>query len=57
MENNKDSQIVRFINQISQDKNKAFILTSRTNILKQGMICSDKFMIHKINKNEFLLEI
>lgn len=57
IENNKDSQIVRFIDQISQDKNKAFILTSRTNILKQGIICSDKFMINKIDKNEFLLEI
>lgn len=57
IENNKDSQIVRFIDQISQDKNKAFILTSRTNILKQGIVCSDKFMINKIDKNEFLLEI
>ena len=57
IENNKDSQIVRFIDQISQDKNKAFILTSRTNILKQGIVCSDRFMINKIDKNEFLLEI
>ena len=57
IENNKDSQIVRFIDQISQDKNKVFILTSRTNILKQGILCSDKFMINKIDKNEFLLEI
>ena len=57
IENNKDSQIVRFIKQISQDKNKTFILTSRTNILKQGILCSDKFMINKIDKNEFLLEI
>lgn len=57
IENNKDSQIVRFIDRISQDKNKVFILTSRTNILKQGILCSDKFMINKIDKNEFLLEI
>ena len=35
-EDNKDSTIWRFIDRIQRDKNKIFILTSRTNILKNS---------------------
>ena len=57
IENKKDSHIVKFIDRVKQDKSKKFILTSRTNILNNGIIHSSIFDNKKIQKNEFLLVI
>ena len=57
IENNKDSHILKFIERIKKDKSKRFILTSRTNILNSGIMCSVKFSISKIRKNELMLTI
>lgn len=53
----EDSKIVSFIARVKRDKNKRFILTSRTNILNQGRNLSMQFEVAKINKNEFELHL
>jgi len=55
IENKKDSHIIKFIERIKNDKNKRFILTSRTNILNAGVLYGSVFANHKIQKNEFVL--
>lgn len=55
--NKKDSHIVKFINRISKDKSKKFILTSRTNILNKAYSLSHSFQNGKIRDNEFLLKV
>ncbi|MFA5072123.1 MAG: restriction endonuclease [Candidatus Pacearchaeota archaeon] len=57
IENKKDSHIVSFINRIRGDKNKLFILTSRTNILNSGIYYSKEFSVSNVKKNEFMLII
>ena len=57
IENKKDSHIVKFIDRMHADDSKLFILTSRTNILNNGMSYSSVFANSKIRKNEFLLTI
>lgn len=53
----KDSHIINFIKRVSESKNKLFILTSRTNILVQWKLFSDKIRQSNTYKNEFLLTI
>jgi hypothetical protein len=55
--NKKDSHIVKFINRVSKDNSKKFILTSRTNILNKAYRLSHKFQNGKIRDNEFLLKV
>ena len=57
IENKKDSHIVKFIDRVHVDNSKLFILTSRTNILNNGISYSSIFANSKIRKNEFLLTI
>jgi len=57
IENKKDSHIVKFIERIRNDKNKFFILTSRTNILNLGIAYSHIFANNKIQNNEYMLTI
>ncbi|MCT4617290.1 MAG: CpaF/VirB11 family protein [Candidatus Gracilibacteria bacterium] len=57
LEGKKDSHIINFIKRVSESKNKLFILTSRTNILVQGKLFSDKIRQSNTYKNEFLLTI
>jgi hypothetical protein len=57
IENKKDSHVVKFIDRIKRDKTKRFILTSRTNIFKSGVIHSPIFSNHKIEKQEYLIKI
>lgn len=57
IESKKDSHIVKFIKRIQKDKNKKFILTSRTNILNQAISLSDKFSTKNIRQNEFVIKI
>ena len=57
LEFHQDSHIVKFIKRIKKDRNKRFILTSRTNILNQGLSLSDNFRNGKIEKDEFIIKI
>lgn len=57
IENKKDSHIVKFIDRIKRDKTKRFILTSRTNIFKSGLLHSPIFSNHKIEQQEYLIKI
>lgn len=57
IEGNNDAKIVSFIYRVSKDKNKRFILTSRTNILNRGKFLSTKFSDKNIDQNEFELRI
>jgi len=57
IENKKDSHIVKFIERIKRDKSKRFILTSRTNIFKSGLLHSPIFSINKIEQQEYLITI
>lgn len=52
-----DSRIVGFINRVSKDPQKRFILTSRTTVLNQAKILSDRFAIAKIDRNEFEIKV
>ena len=52
----KDSHIMNFIARVKKDKNKRFILTSRTNILNQGFSLSDTFKNKNINSDEFIIK-
>ncbi|MFQ2165245.1 hypothetical protein ACK33D_10880 [Aeromonas hydrophila] len=53
----QDSHIINFIGRVARDKNKRFILTSRTNVLNQGKRLSDLFDIKNIDRNEYELSI
>jgi len=55
--NKRDSHIVKFIDRITKDKSKKFILTSRTNILNKAYSLSHRFQNGNIRDNEFLLRI
>lgn len=57
IENKKDSHIVKFIDRIKRDKTKRFILTSRTNIFKSGLLHSPIFTNNKIEQQEYLIKI
>jgi len=57
IENKKDSHIVKFISRVKRDKNKRFILTSRTNIFNQGLALSDTFKSKNIENDEFIIKI
>lgn len=57
IENKKDSHIIKFIERIKNDNTKRFILTSRTNILNSGILCSSIFANKKIQNNEYMLAI
>ncbi len=52
----KDSHIMNFIARVKKDENKRFILTSRTNILNQGLSLSDIFKNKNINSDEFIIK-
>lgn len=51
------NHITQFIRRVSHNKNKRFILTSRSTILNQGKLLSDKFDHDNIQKNEYELRI
>lgn len=57
LEFHQDSHIVKFIKRIKKDKNKRFILTSRTNIFNQSRHLSDTFSSNKIEKDEFIIKV
>lgn len=51
------SKITSFIRRISTNKNKRFVLTSRSTILSQGKFLIDLFRLNKTDRNEFELNI
>ena len=55
--NKKDSHIIKFIERITDDDTKLFVLTSRTNILNSGVYHSGVFTNKALRKDEFLLAI
>lgn len=57
IEDKKDSHIVDFMNRIKRDKTKRFILTSRTNLLNQGIALSDTFKSNNIKNKELIIQI
>ncbi|MCH8491268.1 MAG: restriction endonuclease [Oceanicaulis sp.] len=57
IEGRKDSRILNFMDRISKDKDKRFILTSRTTVLNQGKLKSDLLNIKKIDAKEYEVTI
>ncbi len=53
IEGRKDSHVLNFIDRISKDRSKRFILTSRSTVLKQGKKISDLLSIKKIDQKEY----
>lgn len=53
----QDSHIVKFISRVKKEKNKRFILTSRTNIFNQSILLSDAFKCSKLEKDEFIIKV
>jgi adenylate kinase family enzyme len=51
------NQVTQFIKRVSVNKNKKFVLTSRSTILNQGKFLIDSFEHNNIDKNEFELRI
>lgn len=51
------SHIMQFIRRISHDRNKRFVLTSRTTILNQGKALIDVFVQNNIDRNELEVRI
>jgi len=57
LEAHTDSHIMQFILRVKKDKNKRFILTSRTNIFNQSILLSDKFRTKKLDSDEFIIKV
>lgn len=57
LERHADSHIMQFILRIKKDKEKRFILTSRTNIFNQSILLSDKFRTQKLDSDEFIITV
>lgn len=47
------AHIVQFIKRIARDRQKRFILTSRTTIMNQGKVLIDVFQTNNLERNEF----
>lgn len=57
LEGRKDSRILNFIERVRKDKNKRFILTSRSTVLNQAKSLSDLYNIKKIDRKEYEIKI
>jgi len=57
LKRHEDSHVLNFMKRISKDKDKRFILTSRSTILNQGKRLSDLYRIENIDKNEYEIKI
>jgi adenylate kinase family enzyme len=53
----EDSHIVAFIQRVSKDKNKRFILTSRSTVLNRGKSLTDRFNLARLEQHEFEIEV
>lgn len=57
LKGHEGSQITQFIKRIAANKNKRFVLTSRSTILNQGKYLIDSFLHANTNRNEHELRI
>lgn len=57
LDRHEDTHIVGFIQRISKDKKKRFILTSRSTVLNRGKSLTDRFHLAKVEKHEFEIEV
>lgn len=57
LKGHEGSQITQFIRRIARNRNKRFVLTSRTTILNQGKLLSDSFDQNNVQRNEYELRI
>jgi len=57
LKGHEGNQITQFIRRIAANKNKRFVLTSRSTILNQGKFLIDAFEHSNIQKNEYELRI
>lgn len=57
IEGHRDSHVLNFLDRVSRDKTKRFILTSRSTVLSQGKQHSDLLYIKKIDKKEYEITI
>jgi DNA polymerase III delta prime subunit len=53
----EDTHIVSFIQRVSKDKKKRFILTSRTTVLNRGKSLTDRFKLARLERNEFEIKV
>lgn len=57
MRGHEGNQVTQFIRRVSANKNKRFVLTSRSTILNQGKFLIDNFEHDNLRRNEFELRI
>lgn len=57
LKGHEGSYVTHFIRRIAANKNKRFVLTSRSTILNQGKLLIDSFEQHNLQRNEYELEI
>ncbi len=53
----KDSSIVNFLKRISKEKNKRFILTSRTNIIQKASVHSQSYREYRLAKRAYIINV
>ena len=53
----QDSSIVNFFKRISKEKNKRFILTSRTNIIQKACIYSERYHDYGLSKQAYIVNV
>ena len=53
----KDSAIVEFLKQLSKEKNKRFILTSRTNIIQKACLYSQKYKDYRLANQAYIVNV
>lgn len=53
----QDSSIVNFLKRISKEKNKRFILTSRTNIIQKACLYSEKYQDYGLAKQAYIVNV
>ena len=53
----KDRSIVNFLKRISKEKNKRFILTSRTNIIQKACVYSQSYREYRLTKRAYIVNV
>ena len=57
LDRHEDSHIVGFIKRVSKDKNKRFVLTSRSTVLNRGKALTDRFKFAKLEQHELEIKV
>ena len=53
----QDSSIVNFLKRMSKEKNKRFILTSRTNIIQKACAYSQRYRDYRLTKRAYIVNV